>query len=77
MPPTKPTPRGIERPDVPLLGALTLASQRSPPMDGADFNTAHQADGGPDWGSHPQMSDPDWSSARRKGMMFRRLRIRR
>jgi hypothetical protein len=45
-------------------------------MNGGDFNSAHRADDGADWGSHPQMSDPDWSSARRKGFLFRRLSLR-
>jgi hypothetical protein len=93
-PPMPPTPAPMQQQGLPSVGDMepdwghgsgsgTHVSDEGPNwgshpmMDGADFNTAHQADGGPDWGSHPQMSDPDWSSARRKGMMFRRLRIRR
>jgi hypothetical protein len=47
-----------------------------PQMDGADFNSAHRADGdGADWGSHPMLSDPDWNSgSRRKGFLFHRCR---
>jgi hypothetical protein len=45
-------------------------------MDGADFNSAHRADDGADWGGHPLMTDKDWSSARRKGFMFSRLSLR-
>jgi hypothetical protein len=46
-------------------------------MDGADWNSGHWADDGADWGSHPQMSDPDWASRARRGYMFHRLSIKR
>ena len=37
MPPTKPTPRGIERPDVPLLGApQSLQIRPQPPIPGLE-----------------------------------------
>jgi hypothetical protein len=36
----------------------------------------HVSDEGPDWAGHPYMDGADFNSARRKGMMFRRLRIR-
>jgi hypothetical protein len=55
MPPTKPTPRGIERPNVPLLGApQSLQIQPQPPMPGeVPSSRAPGENGAPPMGMMP------------------------
>jgi hypothetical protein len=62
------TPAPMQQQGLPSVGDLE-------PDWGHGSGESHLSEG-PDWGSHPMMTDPDWT-ARRKGFMFRRLSLQR
>jgi hypothetical protein len=66
-PPMPPTPAPMQEQGLPSVGDME-------PDWGHGSGEDHLGDDG--WGGHPMLDDPQWT-ARRKGMMFSRLRLRR
>ncbi|MGB8898119.1 MAG: hypothetical protein WCC90_02175 [Methylocella sp.] len=63
-----PSPAPMQQQGLPSVGDL------EPDWGHGSGSGSHISDEGPDWGGHGLIDDPHWT-ARRKGMMFSRLRL--
>lgn len=71
-PPAAPPGAPPQAPQAPAMPSAAPPSPGGPPGS-PGVQAGHRADDG--WGGHPYL-DPDWSSAKRRGFMFARLRLR-